>query len=172
MTTQARPLTPRQDAFVRYYTTPGDGLFNGTAAARLAGYKGSENTHAQTGHQNIRKPYIWSAIRARLKELYSASDLSVDRVLNDIEFTRQCAIRDGHWTAALRASELHGKYLTMWIERIEHVHTIEDVATNDLVDLANRLAERIDGLNFHGSPGGDETGDGSQPGDVGTRTTH
>lgn len=172
MTEATKPLTARQEAFVQHYTSPGEGLFNGTGAARLAGYKGSPNTLAHTGHENVRKPHIWSAIRSRLKEMYSAADLSVDRVLNDIEFTRQCAIRDGNWTAALRASELHGKYLTMWIERIEHVHTIEDVATNDLVDLANRLASKIDGLNFNGSAGGDEPGDGSQPGDAGARTTH
>ncbi len=171
-TSDDQPLTPKQDAFVHWYTSPGDGLFNATEAAALAGYKGSRNTLSQVGRQNLRKIKIWRAIRDRINEMYSAANLTVDRVLNDIEMTRQMALADGKYSAALRASELHGKYLSMWIERIEHVHTIDDASTEDLVALAERLAGRIDGFDLNGGSGGDGSAPGADADPAGARTTH
>lgn len=167
-----KPLTTRQNAWVHHYTTPGPGLFNGTESASLAGYKGSRNVLAQVGRENLRKPHIWRAVRERINEQYSAADLTVDRVLHDIEMTRQLALQAGNHAAALRASELHGKYLTMWVERIEHVHTIDEVSTEDLVALAQRLTERVDGLDFSRSPGADGAETGADAGAPGARTTH
>ncbi len=60
-----KPLTPRQDAWVHHYTSPGPGLFNGTESASLAGYKGSRNTLAGIGRENLRKPHLWRAVRER-----------------------------------------------------------------------------------------------------------
>ncbi len=167
-----KPLTPRQDAWVHHYTSPGPGLFNGTESASLAGYKGSRNTLAGIGRENLRKPHLWRAVRARINEMYSAANLTVDRVLNDIEMTRQMALREGKFSAALKASELHGKYLKMFIDRVEHVHTLDDVSTEDLMALATRLAGRIDGFDLNGSPGGDAAGPGADADTPGARTTH
>lgn len=153
---QEPELTPKQALFVRHYTTPGDTLFNGTESARQAGYKGSRNIQARQAYENLRKPKIHAAVRRILKEQFGAADLSIERVLNDIEFTRQLALRDGKYNAALKASELHGKYLRMWLDRVEHIHTIEDVTTDELVALAQRLARRIDGFDLNEHPGGNE----------------
>lgn len=56
-------LTEKQKRFIDYYIETG----NATEAARKAGY--SEKTACITGHDNLRKPNIKSAIDARLKEL-------------------------------------------------------------------------------------------------------
>lgn len=56
-------LTEKQKRFIDYYVETG----NATEAAKKAGY--SEKTAAVTGHDNLRKPNIKSAIDARLKEL-------------------------------------------------------------------------------------------------------
>ena len=167
-----RPLTPKQLLFVQHYTSHGEGLFNATQAAKLAKYAGSENTLAQTGFQNLRIPKIARAIRHEINKQYSAADLSIERVLNDIEFTRQLAIKDGNHTAALRASELHGKYLRMWLERVEHIHTIEDVTTEELIQAASRLMEKIDGFNLNVGAGGNGSEEGAGADTEGNRTTH
>ena len=144
-------LTPLQNAFVFWYTTPGPTFYNATQAAKTAGYKGKDNVLAVTGYDNLRKPKIASAVRARQRELFSAAEVSVDKVLMDIEMVRQMAVRDGNHLAALRASDLHGKYLKMFADKIEHLHTMDDVSTDTLVDLARSLAGKIEGFNLIGS---------------------
>lgn len=156
----AKELTGKQRAFVRAYTTVGPGLFNMTQAAKLAGYTGGPNTLAVTGRENLRKPHINKAIRLEFAERYHAADITVDRILNDIELTRQLALQAGQFSAALRASELHGKYLKMFMDRVEHIHTLDDVSTEDLIALASRVAKRIDGLDFSSSDRGDAADDG------------
>ena len=56
-----RELTAKQRRFAEVY----DG--NGTKAARLAGYSGSDNTLAQAARELLRNPQIRAAIQAREK---------------------------------------------------------------------------------------------------------
>ena len=57
-------LTPKQQAFALEYCTD----FNGTAAARRAGYTGSPSSLANIASQNLKKPHIRAAIDAHLQE--------------------------------------------------------------------------------------------------------
>jgi phage terminase small subunit len=57
-------LTPKQQAFALEYCTD----FNGTAAARRAGYTGSPTTLANIASQNLKKPHIRAAIDTHLQE--------------------------------------------------------------------------------------------------------
>lgn len=63
-------LTPRQRAFVYYYTVNG---FNGAHAAELAGYK-PKNAHV-TASQNLRKNNIEEALKRILEEVKVDRDL-------------------------------------------------------------------------------------------------
>lgn len=65
-------FTPKQVLFVEAYL--GEARFNATAAARLAGYSGSANTLAVTGHDLLRNPKITEAIRTRLAEAAMSAD--------------------------------------------------------------------------------------------------
>ena len=49
---EGSPLTAKQKLFAEAYVA----CLNATEAARRAGYKGSDNTLAVTGHDNLRKP--------------------------------------------------------------------------------------------------------------------
>jgi len=60
-----RKLTRKRQAFVDAYFVCG---FNGTAAARMAGYSGNDATLAQIAYENLRIPEIASAIDARMAE--------------------------------------------------------------------------------------------------------
>lgn len=105
-------LTPKQQAFVEAY----DG--NGTAAARAAGYKGSEQTLASVAYENLRKPDVVAAIQAR------RVPVSESRIASREE-------RQAFWTATMRdteaelngrlkASELLGKSEADFVERHQH----------------------------------------------------
>jgi len=66
-----RKLTPKREAFAENYLSNG---FNGTEAARAAGYKGNDQTLAQVAHENLRNPEIASRVRARIEGLAASAN--------------------------------------------------------------------------------------------------
>lgn len=76
-----------------------------------------------------------------MDEALSATDITVKKVLSDLEITRVKALGDGRYTAAVRCMELQGKYLGMFSNRIEHVQSIEDVSTESLLNLVQEISE-------------------------------
>lgn len=71
---QTERLTGKQKAFAIAYVTNG---FNGTQAAREAGYKGTDATLAVVAYENLRK----TKIRATIDELLEVNRMSKDEVL-------------------------------------------------------------------------------------------
>lgn len=133
-------LTPKQEAFIKWYCSA-EVAQNATEAARRAGYKGTDQTIAQAGAQNLRKPQIASQIERRLAEATKGAEVTVESVLRDLTRIRDAAEAAGQHSAAAKCTELHGKYLKMWTERIEHVQTIDDVSTEQLVALLREIAK-------------------------------
>jgi len=60
-----KKLSRKRQAFIDAYFVCG---FNGTAAARMAGYSGNDATLAQIAYENLRIPEIAAAIDARMAE--------------------------------------------------------------------------------------------------------
>lgn len=71
-------LTPKQATFVSEYMLD----LNATQAAIRAGY--SAKTAKQAGTENLSKPAISSAIEARQRERLARTDVTADRVLQEI----------------------------------------------------------------------------------------
>lgn len=69
-------MTGKQRAFVAAYIS----CLNATEAARLAGYKGDDNSLASIGWENLRKLEISEAINARLRQLIVSADETLARV--------------------------------------------------------------------------------------------
>jgi len=67
----ARDLTAKQSAFIAYYL--GDSRFNGTDAARRAGYQGSDETLRQVASQNLTNPHIAAAVEQAKQEIRNRS---------------------------------------------------------------------------------------------------
>ena len=104
-----RPLTTKQRLFVEaYLANP-----NATEAARAARYKGNDKTLAQVGAENLRKPYLSALIEARVE----TAIITADEILNDVKVIAKNAKRDGD---KLKAYEMLGKHLAMWIDRTDH----------------------------------------------------
>lgn len=118
----AKTLTEKQRRFVEAYM--GQACGNATEAARLAGYKGSENTLAQAGRANLRKPQIAAAIVERRDK----DPLVLSRVELQELWTR---IAKGEtvgneptptWKDRLKAMELLGRSRGDFLERRETTH--------------------------------------------------
>ncbi len=75
--TKKSPLTGKQLAFIDYYFICD---FNGTEAARRAGYKGDDATLAAIAYENLRKPHIAAEIRRRTKTRGMDADEVIGRL--------------------------------------------------------------------------------------------
>lgn len=72
-------FTGKQQAFINAYLSNG---FNGTEAARTAGYKGNDATLAAVAYENLRKPHIAAVIKQRFEELTMSSEEVLARLSN------------------------------------------------------------------------------------------
>lgn len=120
----AKKLTPKQAAFVQLY----DG--NGTEAARRAGYKGSDNTLAQTARDLLRNPQIQKGIGARNNKAL-APDIA-DRQERQSFWTKTLRNEDIEMKERLKASELLGKSEADFTEKHEHRHSFDDLTDEQL----------------------------------------
>ena len=105
-------LTPKQRRFVEAYTG------NATEAARVAGYGGNDDVLRSIGSENLAKPDIAAAIKAR--ETVVVDGLIASRSERQAFWSslqRNTAIDLQH---RLRASELLGKSEADFTERVEH----------------------------------------------------
>jgi phage terminase small subunit len=64
--------TDKQRAFTEFYL--GVAHFNGTEAAKRAGYSGNRVTLASVGYENLRKPQIAKIVQTRMRELAMGPD--------------------------------------------------------------------------------------------------
>jgi phage terminase small subunit len=170
-------MTDLQKRFVLAYCSDAF-LFNATAAAKKAGY-GANSPHAfeQIGYQNLRNPKIHAAITKVFNEVYATANLSIEKVLLDIEMTRVQSMRRGLYSVAAKCSELHGKYLKMFVDRVEHVRTVDDATEEELAQLLKNLVGKLDGdgadfLSGIGRIGGGEPAESGGADSSGTPTTH
>ena len=112
-------MTDKQQIFIERYLLH----FNATKAAQEAGY--SLDTASNIGHENLRKPEIKAVIDERVKEIICQSDDKRaklihfwDSVINDEEESTH---------VRLKAADSLGKYLAMFVDRIEHTGEFKPV---------------------------------------------
>ena len=167
---QKRPLTAKQTAFVHWYCSAAVNM-NATEAARRAGYKGNDKTLGTVGAENMAKPAIREAVDKRLEKAMSGADVTVEAVLRRISVIGDQALEDGQYASAAKCAELHGKYLKMWTDRIEHVSNIDEVSDQELVRLLHEIAEK-GGIDLNRLIAGDGAADGDLSRAPGAPTTH
>lgn len=140
----ASKLTSKQEQFCREYLVD----LNATQAAIRSGY--SEETAKSIACENLTKPDIQEFIQDLKLERSKRLEITADKVLRDIEETRVRCMQGepvldregnetGEWKfeahAALKASELQGKHIKMFTEKIEHSgHIKTDSLTDEELD--------------------------------------
>jgi hypothetical protein len=108
-----KPVTLKQRQFAEAYVRTNG---NGTKAAKLAGY--AEPSAHSIASENLRKPKV-AAIIAHLTRKH---EISADRVLTRLDNLSLDAAAEGNYSAAVKAEELIGKSLGMWVERSLNVN--------------------------------------------------
>lgn len=137
-------LNRRQALFVGEYITD----LNASRSALAAGY--SSKTSGQIGFELLKKPEIQAAINQAMKERSERVQITADKVLADIEAIKADAMREAadkegkiamvNHAAALKACELQGRHLQMWIDRV--AMTIEQVPDEELDGRIAELARK------------------------------
>jgi phage terminase small subunit len=105
-------LTPKQARFVAEYVKD----LNATQAAIRAGY--SKRTAKAIGCENLTKPDIAAAVAEKQGAIGERLELTAEKVLRDLEQARVNAMATLEWGPAIRASELLGKHLGMFGDRV------------------------------------------------------
>jgi phage terminase small subunit len=114
--TTEKALNPKVESFCVFYTTIGSETFSHAARSALAaGY--SEASGRNTATDLLRKPEV----RKRITELHTANMqrnmITVDKVLADLEHDKLMAREKGDIASAIRADELQGKWLALFVDR-------------------------------------------------------
>lgn len=115
-------LTPKQEAFCQTLLTNDD---NATAAYRIA-YPASRDWTPQAVWSNSCVLRNSRKVMTRLDELQAAarkhSEATIDDYLIELETLKITALASGNVGAAVKAGELKGKVLGMFVDRIQTVN--------------------------------------------------
>jgi len=143
----ANKLSEKQKLWARYFLNPDPELgtfFNATRSAEKAGYAGEYQSHANAGHSNRNSKMVQAYMDKLYKEQFDSAGITVEKVLSDLELTRMTALQRGELSVARQCSHDQGKYLKMFVDRIEQVQTVEEASTGELAQLLRYVIDKID----------------------------
>jgi phage terminase small subunit len=131
-------LSIKQQRFIEQYVSLG----NATQAAKMAGYK--PKAARQMASENLSKPAIDLAVKAELARV--ALEITPDRVQRRLDTISHNAEAAGQFGPAVRAEELLGKSIGMWIDRsLQLTGQLNDSHVQALLEIARkRQAEPVD----------------------------
>lgn len=134
-----RGLTPKQQRFVEEYLVD----LNATQAYLRAGYRVSDSVARRNGARMLTNADIQQEISNGRSALSERTEITQDRVMADIEAIKQDAMQpvydaDGNKSmldhkSALRACELQGKHIGMFVEKTETKLTVDQVPKLEIV---------------------------------------
>ena len=133
-----KALTAQEEAFCQAFGNPESETFGKQeASAEAAGYSGARTA----AWRCMRRPRV----KKRLQEIYDASEFSVGRILTNLLHDRKLAEAKGDISAMVRADELCGKHLRMFVERQE-INARDDEPMTDEEEAYHReyAAWRLD----------------------------
>lgn len=128
-------LTTSELAFVLNFTSIGTDTcgIQGKSAIK-AGF--SENTADKQASRMMRKPQIRAAIREVHQKMMDKAMINPAKVLANLENILDKALQKGDLAAANRATELQGKYLTMFGDRYVQEQSEEQQELTESMSLA------------------------------------
>ena len=112
------------EAFCHEYLRNGG---HGQKAAEAAGYQGDYHTLGTRAHCLLKQDEIKEFMAGHAKAACEETQLTIQKVLADLEWAKDTAklgypTKEGlriDLTSYIKSTELQGKYLKMWVEKIE-----------------------------------------------------
>ena len=123
-------LSPRQEQFSRNMATM---TMTQSEAARQAGYK--EKNCAVTASRLMQQDRIKLRIAQLMKEGGVRNDVSIDEIIANLRKARDEAFAANQFSAGIRATELLGKYLGLFSEKVA-ISRNEVLGAKDLTRLS------------------------------------
>jgi len=121
---ETKTLTPKQESFCVHYTTIGVETFsNGTKSAIAADY--SEKSAYSQACNLLKNPKIQQRTKELHAENMSRNNITVDKVLADLEHDKLMARKAGQYGVAKGCTELQGKYLAMFTDNTNITDTVK-----------------------------------------------
>jgi terminase small subunit-like protein len=124
-------LSIKQERFIQAYARSG----NGAGAAREAGYKPA--AAKQIAFENLTKPDVKAALSQEMARI--ALEVSPDRVRRRLDEISHAAQDAGQFGPAVRAVELLGRSVGMFIDRsLQLTGQLNDTHIQALIEVARR----------------------------------
>ena len=130
-------LSLKQMRFVKEYAALG----NGSEAARRAGYKPGPRI-GQIAVENLQKPAVASAIKAEIERI--DAEVTPQRVQRRLDEIGRAAQEAGQFGPAVRAEELLGKSIGMWVDQSVNISVSSEHVQALLNQARQRQLEPID----------------------------
>ena len=131
-----KPLTPKQQRFVAEYLID----LNATQAAIRAGY--SKHTANEQGSQLLAKLSVREAVTAGQASLADKAQFTAEDILRDLEEMRMQALACMQFGPAMKAAELRGKQIGMFVERRETTTVKKLVAPAEKIAAPKQWLEK------------------------------
>jgi phage terminase small subunit len=129
----ARKLTMRQHKFAVEYVANGG---NGTQAAKAAGY-GEAGAHVLASN-TLRNAKVQQVIAQAEARMIRRIEVTPDKIMADLEDYKELGVRTEQVGAAIRATELQGKQIGMFVDRSVNINV--DLNGSHLDQLADLLS--------------------------------
>jgi phage terminase small subunit len=131
-------LSIKQQRFVQEYAHLG----NAADAARKAGYK--PKAAKEMGYENLTKPHVKAAVGREMAR--SGAEFTPDRIRRRLDTISHNAEAAGQFGPAVRAEELIGKSIGMFIDRTLQLQgVLKDEHIQAVLEIARRRqAEPVD----------------------------
>lgn len=116
MIKKSKALSAKQKRFVDEYLID----LNATAAYKRAGYKCTGHAAESAAEQLLRNIEVRGAIEAALAERAKRTEITVDRVVQEMWAHYQRCVEADEYTAATRCLELLGRHVGAFPNKHEH----------------------------------------------------
>ena len=136
-----KELTAKEEAFCVAYTTIGSETFsNGTKSAIEADY--AEDSARTQAWRMLRKEHIKKRIRELYDKNMEENMITVGSVLANLAHDRLMARKHNQYHVAKSCTELEGKHLAMFTDKVEQTGTGLAITVSRESDSKNKPEER------------------------------
>lgn len=117
--------------------------FNGQRAATAAGF--ATKQARRQAYTLLQRPDVKAALAYLMEQMAVISNITAEKVRVDIETTRRLALSTGQLSVAAKCSELQGRSIAMFIDKVEHNGNLEiaNLSESELNDRINNLITQI-----------------------------